>query len=122
MGRVARKPGHNLAQPFCAEQLAIKQSNQLPLGREPSDPRISAVLFHKGLKARPRNVLQNAMEYCILMAHGAGPHSCPGTLADVQDRIESTPCASSTKFEPDSRGTSPAMTPQSEEMSATKRP
>src|SRR6185312_11876026 len=54
--------------------------------------------------------------------------SCLGTFADVQDRVESTPCTLSTKLEPDSRalvagihllaadfkawmaGTSPAMT------------
>jgi hypothetical protein len=35
--------------------------------------------------------------------------SCPGTLPDVQDRVESTPCASSTKTEPDSRGLVPAI-------------
>jgi len=28
---------------------------------------------------------------------------CPGTFGDVQDRVESTPCASSTKTQPDSR-------------------
>jgi hypothetical protein len=35
--------------------------------------------------------------------------SCPGTLAHVQDRVESTPCTLSTKTEPDSRGLVPAI-------------
>src|SRR6202043_4199151 len=53
------------------------------------------------------------MKYAILMQHGVDLHSCPGTLADVHDRVESMPCASSTKTQPDSRGTSPAMTKMS---------
>src|SRR6202043_1523901 len=43
------------------------------------------------------------MKYAILMQHGVDLHSCPGTLADVHDRVESMPCASSTKTQPDSR-------------------
>src|SRR6185437_12641091 len=42
--------------------------------------------------------------YCIVMRHGADLLSCPGTLADVQNRLESTPCALSRKSQPDSRG------------------
>ncbi|MGY8633428.1 hypothetical protein RAD15_13195, partial [Bradyrhizobium sp. 14AA] len=47
--------------------------------------------------------------YCIVVRHGADLHSCPGTLADVQDRVESTPCALSNNFEPDSRGSDPGI-------------
>jgi hypothetical protein len=43
------------------------------------------------------------------MPHGADLHSCPGTLADVQNRLESTPCALSTKSKPDSRGLDPGI-------------
>src|ERR1700738_611363 len=49
------------------------------------------------------------MKYAILMQHGVDLHSCPGTLADVQDRVESMPCASSTKTQPDSRGLVPGI-------------
>src|SRR5947209_5704731 len=59
----------------------------------------------------PRYKLQNVGEYCIVMRHGDDLQSCPGTLADVQNRLESTPCALSTKSKPDSRGSSPRMTP-----------
>src|ERR1700686_1431140 len=49
------------------------------------------------------------MKYAILMEHGVDLHSWPGTLADVHDRLESMPCASSTKTQPDSRGLVPAI-------------
>jgi hypothetical protein len=35
--------------------------------------------------------------------------SCPGTFADIQHRVESTPCAPSTKSQPDSRGLVPGI-------------
>jgi hypothetical protein len=44
-----------------------------------------------------------------VMRHGADLLSCPGTLADVQNRLESTPCALSRKSQPDSRGLDPAI-------------
>jgi hypothetical protein len=47
-----------------------------------------------------------------VMRHGDDLHSCPGTLADVQDRIESTPCALSTKYNPESRGLDPRIHPE----------
>src|SRR5947199_7712094 len=68
------------------------------------------MLFHKRFEPLPRDKLQNVGQYCIVMRHGADLLSCPGTLADVQNRLESTPCALSRNSKPDSRGTSPAMT------------
>src|SRR4051812_46789209 len=57
----------------------------------------------------PRDKLQNVGEYCIVMRHGDDLQSCPGTLADVQNRLESTPCALSTKSKPDSHGLVPGI-------------
>src|ERR1700730_14428520 len=62
------------------------------------------------------------MKYAILMQHGVDLHSCPGTLADVHDRVESMPCASSTKTQPDSRGSSPAMTKIVRDHTSKKEP
>src|SRR4030088_700505 len=107
--RMTRKPCHDLAQARRTGKLAVEQRHELALRRQPPHPRIGAMLFHKRIEPMPRNVLQQAVKYCIVMAHGADLHSCPGTLADVQDRIESTSCASSTKIQPDSRGLVPGI-------------
>src|ERR1700721_1950017 len=44
------------------------------------------------------------------MPHGADLLSCLERVRSAQNTEESTPCTLSTKIEPDSRGTSPAMT------------
>src|ERR1700709_1622185 len=106
---MARKPRHNLAQPRSPRQLAVQQRQKLSLCRQPSHPRIRIIFFHKGFEPSPRDKLQNVSEYCIVMRHGDDLHSCPGTLADVQNRLESTPCALSTKVKPDSRGLVPGI-------------
>jgi hypothetical protein len=49
-------------------------------------------------------MLQDSVEYAILMPHGVDPLPCPETLPDVRKIEESTPCALSTKTQPDSRG------------------
>jgi hypothetical protein len=107
---MARKSRHDLAQANNPRKLSMEQRHELALGRQPSHPRIGAMFFHKLFESMPGNMLQQLAKYCSVMADGADLHSCSGTLADVQDRIESTPCASSIKIQPDSRGTSPAMT------------
>src|ERR1700733_507071 len=106
---MAAKPGHDLTQASGSRQLTVEKCQELPFRGQLSHPRIRIVLLHKCFKPVPRHELQNVAEYCIVMRHGDDFPSCPGTLAYVQDRIESTPCASSTKIEPDSRGLVPGI-------------
>src|ERR1700722_824235 len=108
---MAAKPDHDLTQASGSRQLTVEKCQELPFRGQLSHPRIRIVLLHKCFKPVPRHELQNVAEYCIVMRHGDDFPSCPGTLADVQDRIESTPCASSTKIEPDSRGFFPGIPP-----------
>src|ERR1700744_1266690 len=107
---MARQSHNDLAQTAGAGKLAVQQRDKLILARQSTNPSIRIMFFHKPFKPSPRQKLQNVAEYCILMRHGADLHSCPGTLADVQNRLESTPSALSNNFEPDSRGTRPGMT------------
>ncbi|ARM90200.1 hypothetical protein RHEC894_CH03958 [Rhizobium sp. CIAT894] len=44
------------------------------------------------------------------MPHGVAPISCPRSSRNARIRVESTPCTMSTKFKPDSSGSSPRMT------------
>src|SRR2546430_2690691 len=50
------------------------------------------------------------MKYAILMPHGADLLRCLERVRSAQNTEESTSCTLSTTIEPDSRGTSPAMT------------
>ena len=108
--RMARKSCHDLAQARRARKLAIEQRHQLAFGRQSAHPRIGFMVIHKPIEPMPRNVLQKSVEYAILMPHGLIPSPCPRTSPNAWNREESTPCALSTKTQPDSRGTSPAMT------------
>jgi len=101
---------HDLAQAHRPRQLAVKQRHELALRRKPAHRKISFVLLHKRIEHAPRNMLQNPVENAILMPHGVDPFSCPDTLGRVRNRVESTSCPMSTKTQPDSRGTRPAMT------------
>src|SRR6266496_5751494 len=107
---MAQEPRLDLAQAECPGQLTIKQRQKLPLARQPPHPGVGTMFLHKRFEPLPRHELQNVPQYCIVMRHGADLLSCPGTLADVQNRLESTPCALSRNSKPDSRGSSPAMT------------
>src|ERR1700743_108334 len=106
---MARKPRHDLAQACRPRKLAVEQRHKLPLRRQSPHACIRIMLFHKSFEPIPRHKLQNVSQYCIVMRHGADLQSCSGTLADVQNRLESTPCALSTKSKPDSRGLVPGI-------------
>jgi hypothetical protein len=60
------------------------------------------MLLDQPLEAGPRNVLQKIVEHAILVLHGVAL-CCPETLPDLRDTAESTPCALSTKTQPDTR-------------------
>ncbi|MGO9006384.1 MAG: hypothetical protein ACLQIQ_03435, partial [Beijerinckiaceae bacterium] len=53
---------------------------------------------------------EKIVEDAIFVPHGVVPFSCPDESRNPLNRLESMPCSSSRKNEPDSRGTSPAMT------------
>src|SRR5271166_5828440 len=71
---------------------------------QPAHPRIGPVRIHQPIEHMPWHVLQDSVEYAILMPHGVDLLPCPDTLPDVRRTEESTPCALSTKTQPDSRG------------------
>ena len=108
--RMARKSRHDLAQARRTRKLAIEQRHELALGRQSAHPRIGLVVLHKPVEPMPRNMLQKSMKYAILDAAWLDPSPCPKTSPNAWNTEESTPCALSTKIEPDSRGTSPVMT------------
>ena len=54
----------------------------------PAHPRIGPVRIHRPIKHMPWHVLQDSVEYAILMPHGVDP--CPDTLPDVQKTEELT--------------------------------
>jgi hypothetical protein len=49
------------------------------------------------------------VKYCIVVAHGGIFLACLEHLAMLKTAEESTPCALSTKFKPDSRGLVPGI-------------
>src|SRR5258708_34721465 len=53
---------------------------------------------------------RNPVKYAISDAAWLDPSPCPKTSPNAWSTEESTPCALSTKIEPDSRGSSPGMT------------
>jgi hypothetical protein len=64
---------------------------------------------HQPIEHVPWHVLQDGVEYAIVMPHGVDLLPCPETLPDVRKTEESTPCALSTKTQPDSRGLDPRI-------------
>jgi hypothetical protein len=108
--RMARQTRFDLAQALRARQLPIQQRDELTFRRQPAHPRIRPVRFHQSIEHVPGHVLQDGVEYAILMPHGVNPLPCPETLPDVRKTEESTPCALSTKTQPDSSGFARGMT------------
>src|SRR5437588_7434236 len=101
---------HDLAQARRATELAIQQRDQLPLRGQLANQPVRPVLLHNPVKPRPRNVLRQTVEYAILMPHGVDFLPCPERVRSAQNTEESTSCTLSTKIQPDSSGSSPAMT------------
>ena len=106
--RMALQRTDDLAQTLCTGQLAVHQRDQLCLARQAAHPKIGTMLLDQSFEAGPRNVLQKIVEHAILVLHGVA-FCCPDTLPDVREPAESTPCALSTKTQPDSRGLDPAI-------------
>jgi len=73
---VARHAGHDLTQAHRSAQLPVQQGDQLPLRRQRARPFISAVLLNRSIKLVPRQVLQQAVKYSILVQHGVGSIPC----------------------------------------------
>src|SRR5207302_869337 len=79
------------------------------LGGQLPHPAIGPMRRHEPIKYIPRHLLQNLVKDAIVMLHGIAP-LVSGSSPNVPNRVESMPCALSTKTQPDSRGTGPAMT------------
>src|SRR5437016_9893071 len=60
------------------------------------------------IKSIPRHLLQNLVKDAIVMLHGIAP-LVSGSSPNVPNRVESMPCALSTKTQPDSRGFVPGI-------------
>jgi len=106
--RLAPHSHDNLAQAARSGQLAVYHGDQLTFRRQPANPGIRPMLFHQPIKLAPRHVLQHLVKHAILVQQGIAP-SCPDRRQNVPDRVESMPCALSTKTQPDSRGLVPAI-------------
>src|SRR5271165_7105587 len=100
---MAGEAGFDLAQALRARQLPVQKGDEPVSGRQPAHPRIGPVRIHQPIEHMPWHVLQDSVEYAILMPHGVDLLPCPDTLPDVRRTEESTPCALSTKTQPDSR-------------------
>ena len=101
--RMTGEPGFDLAQALRARQLPVQKRDELIPRRQPAHSRVGPVRVHQPIERLPRQMLQDRVEYAILMPHGVDPLPCPETLPDVRKTEESTPCALSTKTQPDSR-------------------
>jgi hypothetical protein len=84
--------------------LPVQKRDELIPRRQPAHARIGPVRVHQTVEHMPGHVLQDGVKYAILMPHGVDPLPCPEMLPDVRKTEESTPCALSTKTQPDSRG------------------
>ena len=107
---MALKRGDDLAQRIRPGELAVKKRDKLVARGQLAHEFIAPMPLHKPIEDVPRNEFHNIAENSILMAHGVDPFSSPDDLLNLPNRVESMPCALSTKIEPDSRGSSPAMT------------
>jgi hypothetical protein len=105
---VALQSRRDLAQAHGPLQLAIEQGNKLAFGAQSPHPPVRFMLLHQPVKDIPRHRLQHTVKHAIVMPHGIDPFSCPDRRRNVPNRVESMPCALSTKTQPDSRGLVPA--------------
>src|SRR5690242_2009233 len=110
LGLVARQAGHDLSQAGGAAELAVQQCDQMQLCVQLARQVIGAVLLNRLIELVPRQVLQGAVKYDILMQHDVRFLPCLDRVRSDRSAEESTSCTLSTKIEPDSRGSSPAMT------------
>ena len=101
--RVALQAAHHLPQAGRPRQLSVQQRNELVLGRKAANVLVRPVLGNQSIKLAPRNLLQQVVENAILVPHGVDPFSYLVNVANVQTRVESTPCTLSTKIKPDTR-------------------
>jgi hypothetical protein len=67
---VALQSRFDLAQTVRARYLRIDQRNQLPLRAQPAHMLVGPVRVHKLLETMPRHMLQQSVQYAILMPHG----------------------------------------------------
>src|SRR5215469_1938199 len=74
--RMAFEARFDRSQALRATQLRVQHRDQLVLRRQPSHALVCPMLINKLLKRSPRDELQDAVQYCIVMAHGADPFPC----------------------------------------------
>ena len=90
-------------------KLRKQHRHELVLRAEPPHPLVGLIPVHKPVQDTPWHQLQKAVKYCIVVAHGGVFLACLEHLAMLKTAEESTPCALSTKFKPDSRGLDPGI-------------
>src|SRR5207249_10906568 len=105
---IALQPALDLAQAGRPFQPSIQQRDELALGGQLPHPAIGPMRRHEPIKYIPRHLLQNLVKDAIVMLHGIAP-LVSGSSPNVPNRVESMPCALSTKTQPDSRGLVPGI-------------
>jgi hypothetical protein len=95
---MALKRGDDLAQRIRPGELAVKKRDKLVARGQLAHEFIAPMPLHKPIEDDPRNEFQNIAENSILMAHGVDPFSSPDDLLNLPNRVESMPCALSTKL------------------------
>src|SRR3981189_1890710 len=111
---VALHTAHDLAQARRAAELPVQQRDELALGRQLAHQLVGPVLLHDLIEPGPGNMLRQTVKYAILMPHGVDLLRCLERVRSAQNTEESTSCTLSRTIEPDSRGTSPGMTKQTD--------
>src|SRR5205807_2879129 len=106
---MALQPRLDLAQARSAFQLAVQQRDKLALAGQPPHSVIRSMRADQLVEHIPRHMLQQPVKHAIVMPHGIDPPLVSGSFRNVQNRVESMPCALSSKTQPDSRGLDPAI-------------
>src|SRR5262245_19867869 len=88
----------NVTQADGAGQLSVDKRHKLALGRQPPHMLVGLMAIHKPVEGRPGNALQKIVEDAILVPHGVVSCSCPRSSPNARTRVESIPCAVSTKL------------------------
>ena len=101
---------NDFPQTGCPGKLAVKQRDELALGRQTTVAVIRLVIRDQTIEFAPRNPLQQIVENAIVVPQGVASVFVSEERANVRTQVESTPCTQSTKSKPDSRGSSPRMT------------
>jgi hypothetical protein len=94
--------------------LAVQQRDQLVTGLELAHEVIAPMLVHKSIELAPWNEFEQIVENAILVPHGVDPLSCPDDSKPSGTEKNQCRALVQAQIVPDSRGSSPAMTAETE--------